>query len=29
MASYAGLHEKSISSVAATFSIPYPCSRAA
>ena len=27
--SCAGLHEKSVSSVAATFSISYPCSRAA
>ena len=29
MTSYAGLHEKSVTSVTATFSISYPCSRAA
>ena len=29
MTSCAGLHEKSVPSVAATFSISYPCSRAA
>ena len=29
MTSCAGLHEKSVLSVAATFSISYPCSRAA
>ena len=27
MTSYAGLHEKSVTSVTATFSISYPCSR--